>query len=104
MKKYLQQRKKLEPSLSILDVRYDQINHDPMPIIREIYRRAGRKLPESSELAMLNWDAENPKDRFGKNVYSLEQYGLTRKTVESAFHDYVEQFGPYLAKQAPLGG
>ena len=96
MRKYLQLRKKLSPKRDIFDVRYDEINRDPMPVIREIYRRAGRPLGEESVNAMLKWSHENPKDRFGKNIYTLEQFGLTRKIVEEAFRDYIEQFQPYL--------
>jgi Sulfotransferase family len=97
MNKYLTLRKQLGSRVDIYDVPYARIESDPMPIIRELHRRAGRTLSEDSVQALLKWSAENPKDRFGKNIYTLERYGLTRESVERAFGDYIKQFGGFYA-------
>lgn len=98
MNKYLESRKALAPGVDIYDATYAQIEADPMAIIREIYWRAGRPMGKDSEQALRKWNENNPKGRFGKNVYSLERYGLTREVVESAFSDYIKQFSGYLTK------
>lgn len=99
MDKYLKIRGGLGESVAIYDVAYSQLVADPMPIIREIYRRAGRPLGDDSVQAMLAWNEKNPKDMFGKHVYGNDRYGLTAEAIGSAFRGYIEEFGPYLGTQ-----
>ncbi len=34
-----------------------------------------------------------PKDRFGKHVYDLADYGLTKEYIRERFADYCRDFG-----------
>lgn len=92
MNKYLALRKELGSSINILDVAYKDIITDPMSVVREIYQYAGRPVAEDEEKSMLDWNEQHPKDRFGKNTYTMERYGLTRNTIEAAFPEYIKQF------------
>lgn len=100
MKRYLKLREELKSRVDIYDLAYTKLMNDPMAAISEIYQRAGRPLGEDSRQAMTKWNTEYPKDRFGKNVYTMETYGLTHARIEGAFKDYIAQFGPYLAKKS----
>ena len=42
---------------------------------------------------MLAWDERNPADRFGKHVYTLEQYGLNEAQIRERFASYCDAFG-----------
>ena len=55
----------------------------------------------------LNWTDEHArlaqefcdnhkKNKYGKHVYSLADYGLTEDQVRAEFTDYLEQFDSYL--------
>ena len=96
MNKYLKLRKALVSHVEILDVTYAQIETDPMPIIHELHRRAGRTLSDDSVTAMHKWSDDNPKHRFGKNSYSMERYGLTGEMIEGAFSEYIEESKSWL--------
>lgn len=100
MDKYLELRKQMGPRLNILDVSYEQIAKDPMSVIEALYQRVGLALGEDSREAILAWERQNPKDRFGKNRYTQEQYGLTTANINAAFKNYLQQFGQYTAKGA----
>ncbi|MDB5970038.1 MAG: hypothetical protein JWQ90_2488 [Hydrocarboniphaga sp.] len=99
MSRYLPQRKRLESSSGIIDVRYDDIVHDPIAVIRGIYAVRERVLTPDGEAAMLGWQDENPQYRYGKISYSLERYGLTKTAVEQAFAGYRQRFAEWLGNQ-----
>ncbi|HKU38360.1 MAG TPA: hypothetical protein VJR89_09440, partial [Polyangiales bacterium] len=41
------------------------------------------------ELGMRAWLEANPRGRFGKHRYDLEQWGFTRRDLEPYFSDYL---------------
>lgn len=100
MEKYVRLREQIEAAgrIEIYDVSYARIEREPIPIIEEVYRRSGRHLLQADSRAMQAWSERNPKDRFGRNIYSLERYGLSHEQVERAFAGYIERFGQYFSK------
>jgi hypothetical protein len=36
---------------------------------------------------------ERPRERYGKYIYALQDFGLRREQVEERFRDYRERFG-----------
>jgi hypothetical protein len=42
---------------------------------------------------MLDWSARDVYGHFGQYSYTLEDYGLTRDTVDAAFSAYIQRFG-----------
>ena len=36
--------------------------------------------------------SENPQNKHGKHVYSLEEFGLTAEGVRNHYRDYIERF------------
>jgi len=92
LERYIDIRDQLRLDDRIFDVQYDQIRSDPMPAIREMYRRAGHTLTAEAERGMLQWEKENEQGKHGKHVYSLEQFGLSEAKIENAFGAYVGRF------------
>ena len=84
-RRYAQARKALEASIDILDVSFSEVVRDPLPVVREAFERAGVPFTSLGERAMTRWSDANAQHKHGKPVYSLEEYGLTRESIESAF-------------------
>lgn len=92
MQRYLEVRKRLHLDDRILDAQYDRIRDDVVPIIREVYKRAGWKLTTEAEHAMLEWERNNEQGKHGKHDYSLEEFGLDAGMIDRAFSEYIERF------------
>jgi hypothetical protein len=41
---------------------------------------------------MLNWLRENPQGKQGRNIYTLEEFGLTHDTIEHRYEEYSNMF------------
>ncbi|WP_299694386.1 sulfotransferase [Hydrocarboniphaga sp.] len=92
LNRHLEQRDRLNNG-RIFDICYDDIHHDVIPAVRDLYANSGRSLDESVAKAMLAWEASNPQHPFGQHRYSLERYGLTAEQLQSAFSAYIKQCG-----------
>jgi len=92
MNRYLEARKRLQLDGRILDVKYDNIRSNIMPDLREAYRRAGWTMSAAAEQAMLQWEITNEHGKHGKNVYSLEEFGLSDALIDQAFAEYIRRF------------
>lgn len=90
--RYLADRDRLGLNDRIYDVAYETIRSNPMPAIREIYRRAGHELTPSSEDLMLQYENTNEQGKHGAHRYSLEEYGLSEKIIEDRFGAYIDRF------------
>ena len=92
MKRYLDARKNLALEDRIIDVQYEQIRNNPLPVIRALYARAGHILTPDAEQGMLQWEQDNEQGKHGKHVYSLEQFGLSKQKIDDAFGEYIGRF------------
>jgi len=90
--RYLETRDRLKLNDRIFDVQYNQIRDDPLPVIKEIYQRAGHELTAESEQAMLQLGQDNEQGKYGKHTYSLEEFGLSKQKIEGAFGEYIQRF------------
>lgn len=90
--RYLAARGRLGLDGHIFDVQYDRIRDDPMPVYREIYRRAGHTLTTEAEQSMRQWEQGNEQGKHGKHVYSLAQFGLSERKIDDAFGEYIRRF------------
>ncbi|MEC9357990.1 MAG: sulfotransferase [Pseudomonadota bacterium] len=93
MRRYLETRHRLNLDERILDVPYAAMRDDPMPAMREIYRRAGRMLSPTAEQAMLQWHLDNEQHQHGRHEYSLEEFGLNGPDIDQTFAAYRQKFG-----------
>ena len=92
MKKYIASRDRLGSKVSIFDVPYAQVRDEPITVMREIYRRAGRELTPQQENAITEWEQHNAPGQYGSQGYSLEKYGLTAEAVDTAFSEYRRRY------------
>ncbi len=74
------------------DMYYHEMMADPMGVMRRIYEWTGDPLDADTEASMQNWLADHPQDRYGKNAYTLDEYGLTVEELTPIFADYLEAF------------
>jgi hypothetical protein len=77
---------------AILDVHYADVMRDPIGSVAAIYRRFGEPFTREAEAAMEAYLAANPKGKHGRHAYSLEDYGLTARSVRARFADYIERY------------
>ena len=92
IRRYLETRDRLGLDDRIYDVPYEQIRSDPMPAVREIYRRAGHTLTPQSEALMAQYERDNEQGKHGAHTYSLEDYGLSKAIIDEHFGDYIARF------------
>lgn len=84
---------------AIFDIQYTDQVRDPIAQMRRLYDHFGTPFTGEIEVAMREKLAANPKDRFGKHVYSLEEFGLTATDIRRRYKDYCERFEiPFSAK------
>jgi hypothetical protein len=76
----------------ILDVPYEAIRSDPMPVIEKIYEAARRSLPGREYDRMRAWHDSNEQNRFGSNDYSLAEFGLTDSDIDRSFDAYIHRY------------
>ena len=75
--------------LAVLDVPYPKLVKAPESVIREIYRFVGEPLSDASLKRMMDWNNDNPKNRHGRHVYSLAEYGYSEEKIAEVFSEYI---------------
>jgi hypothetical protein len=88
-RQHLANRAAMKPG-SFLDVKFSDISRNTAGVLDRIYAYSGIPLNPASRRRMLAWNDDNPQHRFGKHVYSLEDYGLSRTDIETRFSEYIE--------------
>ena len=78
------------------DVAFKDFVKDPMPIIELLHRHFERPLSEESYQAMADYLNNRPREKYGKHVYSAEQFGFTEDEYAPLFADYKSRFGDHL--------
>lgn len=92
MARYMEARERLALDERILDVKYEHIRSNPMPVFHEIYRRAGHRLTPESEALMAEYERINEQGKHRAHTYSLEQFGLTEDMLRQQFGAYMDRF------------
>jgi hypothetical protein len=85
--------KRRHGAASIYDLHYGALMRDPIGEIKKVYRHFDEPWSDATEQAMHQFLARNPKGRFGRHVYALEEFGLTAEGVRAHFAEYCRQFG-----------
>jgi hypothetical protein len=88
--KFLDSREKLGKEDQIIDLKFEDFVADQFDSVRRIYERFGWELTAETEQRMRDFLADNPKDKHGAHIYSLDDFGLTREAINERFHRYID--------------
>jgi len=75
-----------------LDLYYADLMQDPAGSVRRVYARFDLPFPREIEERIREFTRRNPKDRFGKHQYRLEEFGLDRREEEKLYGAYRQRF------------
>ncbi len=81
------------PAERFLDLYYVDLLANPVGVVRKVYTHFDMPFPEGMEQRILEFLSHNPKDRFGKHRYSLEEFGLNQDEEKRRYAAYRERFG-----------
>jgi hypothetical protein len=81
------------PDIEILDLSYEEINRNSAVVLRKVYRFLQLELTAEAEAAVRAWEQDQGRNRFSRNSYSAEEFGLTDDQIRTAFRPYIERFG-----------
>lgn len=91
MDRFMALRAGLNPK-QFLDVSYLDIVSDPVSLAKRIYKHFDIDVGTDGEANLKQWLVGNPKDRFGQHSYTLEEYGLSRETVNERYAKYRSEY------------
>jgi hypothetical protein len=80
------------PAERFLDLYYADLVADPISAVRKVYARFEVPFPEGVEETIRGFLRQNPKDRFGRHRYSLEQFGMNLEEETRRYAQYRERF------------
>ncbi|MEL7481436.1 MAG: sulfotransferase [Pseudomonadota bacterium] len=80
----------------IYDVAFEKFLGDPMAVIEDLHTFFEKPLTETAHAAMVDYLENRPRDKYGKHVYSAEDFGFSEDTTQALFSDYLETFRTYL--------
>lgn len=74
------------------DADFRDLVGDPVGVVKNIYRKFDYPFSSEFEIQMQRWVAENPRNKHGEHIYSLEQFGLSAEMIDERFADYIQRF------------
>jgi len=80
------------PAERFLDLYYVDLLADPVSAVRKVYARFELSFPEKLKERIQEFLHQNPKDRYGKHHYSLEEFGLNLEEETRRYSSYRERF------------
>ncbi len=72
----------------LVDVSYYDLIKDPLGQLRQVHRKAGIDFDDEAMQIAEKYMSRNPKNRFGKHAYRLDDFGLDEQTIEENFSSY----------------
>jgi hypothetical protein len=85
--------RELLPAERSVDVRFDDLMADELGTVERIYRLAGQPFDDAARAATAGYLADHQRDRHGKVIYDLADFGLDPREVADRFRMYRERFG-----------
>lgn len=90
------QSRSMSHHANFVDVHYGDLVDQPLDVLRKIYGCAGVEFDKRDEASALTCLRQNVKDRFGKHVYGVTEFGLNREIVERKLGFYRKHYAiPY---------
>ena len=79
-----------------IDYSYTDVVKYPMGTMQQLYTKLGMTFRPDVKRSMQTWLENNRQDKYGRHVYSLEQFGLTEDDVNKEWAEYQEHFKEYI--------
>lgn len=79
-------------SANVLHIQYEDLASRPMETLDRLYAGIGLELSDTARQAMQSFLLQNPKNKYGRHRYTLEQFGLQEQRIRDRFATYQEQF------------
>ncbi|CAF1363364.1 unnamed protein product [Adineta ricciae] len=77
---------------AIFDIHYNDLVERPIDTVRHLYDHFGFQWSNEFEQEMIVWLEKNPQGKQGRNMYRLEEFGLTRDEIEQNYNEYNNMF------------
>lgn len=77
---------------AIYDIHYTDQLKDPIGTMRKLYEHFDTPFSADVEACMQKMLSDNPKGKFGKHEYSLDEFGLTAEQIRERYGDYCQRF------------
>lgn len=75
-----------------IDVRYEDVQRDPMREARRVFDELGLPLGADDEAAMQRWLVDNARDKHPAHHYTATQFGLDKLQLERDFAFYIDAY------------
>ncbi|MGO9059901.1 MAG: sulfotransferase family protein [Candidatus Binataceae bacterium] len=79
---------------SFYDVQFEDLNADPLGVVRGIYQWAGLALKPDVEQKMKNWLDTHSEGKGGIHRYTAEHFGLSDEILRDQYHEYMARYYP----------
>ncbi|WP_181256803.1 sulfotransferase family protein [Merismopedia glauca] len=77
---------------SWVDVQYDLLIRDPITCVQQIYQQLNLTFTDELCRRIEQFLAHRPKEKFGKHLYSAEDFGTTEVLIRKRFADYYQKY------------
>ncbi len=94
LQRYLDWRES-NTTVEILDLSFQEITNDSVGTAKKVSDFLGIQLNDKIVNEIRQWDIKNPRNKFGKNEATLDEYGFDPAKMERIFKPYTEKFGKY---------
>lgn len=94
LQRYLDWRQR-NTSVEILDLSFQEITHDSIGTAQKVCDFLGIALTDEMIARIRAWDVKNPRNKYGKNEATLDEYGFDRDRMREIFKPYTDAFGQY---------
>jgi len=82
--------------IEILDLSYQDINRNTVDVLRKVYRFLDLELTSEIEQTVIGWEQDKDRNRFARNTYAAEEFGLTDDQIRDAFQPYIARFSEFI--------
>jgi len=82
--------KTLKKQDQIIHIRFEDFVSDQVNTVKGIYNQFNWELSNEALKRFTHFLAENPKDKHGRHAYSLNDFGLKERDINSLYADYID--------------
>lgn len=79
-------------NIEVLDLSYEDLLAQPIDTVRRLYKHFGFAWSDQFEQSMIEWLQKNPQGSQGRNLYTLDEFGLERQAIEKTYKQYYDMF------------